>query len=185
MSIHKEKLNIIDGDDNIIGQESREKIHRMGLLHREVHVWFFNRKGEVFLQHRKKTAETFPDLLDVTVGGHVEIGDSYVSTAIKETREETGVVITEHDLIEFIKQKRESYDPATGLNNRVIGFIYGFRYSGSEDELRGEEGIGFERWAVDEILDLKDENIKKRFIPVIFSDYMTDVLKKIKNLNFN
>ena len=41
-----EKLNVIDEQGNIIGEETREGIHREGLLHREIHVWLFNKKGE-------------------------------------------------------------------------------------------------------------------------------------------
>ena len=36
----EEKLNIVDENDEIIGEEARGKIHKDGLLHRETHVWF-------------------------------------------------------------------------------------------------------------------------------------------------
>lgn len=35
------KLNIVDESANIIGEETRENIHNQGLLHREIHVWFY------------------------------------------------------------------------------------------------------------------------------------------------
>ena len=40
-----QKLNIVDEDDNIIGEDTRENIHKNGLLHREVHVWLYNDEG--------------------------------------------------------------------------------------------------------------------------------------------
>lgn len=80
-------LDIVDENDQIIGQATRDKIHRQGLLHREIHVYFITPQQEIIFQHRAKDKETFPDLLDATVGGHVEIGDSYELTAIKETEE--------------------------------------------------------------------------------------------------
>ena len=66
------KLNIVDENDQIIGEDTRENIHRKGLLHREIHVWFYTPKSEIVFQHRAKNKDTFPDLLDATVGGHVE-----------------------------------------------------------------------------------------------------------------
>ncbi len=33
-------LNIIDEEGNVIRQETREKIHKLGLLHQEINVWF-------------------------------------------------------------------------------------------------------------------------------------------------
>ena len=78
------KLNIIDEDGKIIGEETRENIHNRGLLHREIHVWFYTAKDEIIFQHREKDKDTYPDLLDATVGGHVEIGSDYENTALQE-----------------------------------------------------------------------------------------------------
>ena len=88
------KLNIIDENGNITGEETRENIHKQGLLHREIHVWFYTPKGEILFQHRAKDKDTYPDLLDATVGGHVEIGADYESAALQELEEETGISAT-------------------------------------------------------------------------------------------
>ncbi|EKD96007.1 MAG: Dimethyladenosine transferase, partial [uncultured bacterium] len=90
-------LDIVDENENIIGEDSRENIHKKGLLHREIHVWFYTPKDEIIFQLRGKDKVTRPDLLDATVGGHVELGDSYEDTAIKEVYEETGVKLTSTD----------------------------------------------------------------------------------------
>src|SRR3989338_9985388 len=92
------KLNIVDEAGNIIGIDSRENIHQQGLLHRETHVWFYTPKGEIIFQHRAKDKDTYPDLLDATVGGHVEIGSDYLKTALAEVAEETGLKIAADDL---------------------------------------------------------------------------------------
>src|SRR3990172_2229916 len=101
------KLNIIDEAENIIGIETRENIHKQGLLHREIHVWFYTPKGEIIFQHREKDKDTYPDLLDATVGGHVEIGADYESTALQELEEETGVKAVKDNLvvIQTVKSK--------------------------------------------------------------------------------
>src|SRR3989338_2093040 len=92
------KLNIIDEQENIIGEETRENIHNQGLLHREVHVWFYTPKGEIIFQHREKDKDTYPDLFDATVCGHVEISLDYENTALQEVQEETGIGVKKNNL---------------------------------------------------------------------------------------
>ena len=72
-----EYLNIVDDNDNIIGQKTREEIHQQGLLHQEIHVYFITPNKEIIFQHRAEDKDTYPDLLSATVGGHVDIGDTY------------------------------------------------------------------------------------------------------------
>jgi isopentenyl-diphosphate Delta-isomerase len=170
MSENIQKLNIVNDQDEIIGVEPRDKIHRDGLLHREIHIWFYTPKGEIIFQHRAKDKDTFPDLLDATVGGHVEVGDSYEKTAIKEAKEETGLDILPENLINLIKIKKSSKDETTKKTNNVFRQIFLYRFEGNISELKIEEGksIGFEAWSIDALLN-PDENLKKKFIPGVFS----------------
>src|SRR3989338_11369703 len=98
------KLNIIDEKENIVGEETRDNIHKQGLLHREIHVWFYTTKSEIIFQHREKDKDTYPDLLDATVGGHVEIGSDYEDKALQEVAEETGIKAEKYNLI-FIQME--------------------------------------------------------------------------------
>jgi hypothetical protein len=79
-------LEVIDEEGNVIGRETREHIHREGLLHREVHVWLYTPDGNVILQRRAKDKDLYPGLLDASVGGHVEMGADYEESAITEMR---------------------------------------------------------------------------------------------------
>lgn len=83
-----EMLNVVDENSNILKAEDRKVIHLQGLLHQEIHVYYFTKDGQLVFQHRAKDKDTFPDLLDATVGGHVEMGDSMEQTAVKEAAEE-------------------------------------------------------------------------------------------------
>jgi isopentenyl-diphosphate Delta-isomerase len=183
MSENIQKLNIVNDQDEIIGVEPRDKIHRDGLLHREIHIWFYTPKGEIIFQHRAKDKDTFPDLLDATVGGHVEVGDSYEKTAIKEAKEETGLDISPGDLINLIKIKRSSEDEATKKINNVFRQIFLYKFTCDISELKIEEGksVGFEVWPIDALLNPK-EGFKKKFIPGVFSAEMRGLFEKIKTL---
>lgn len=180
----KETLNIVNENDEIIGEETRENIHKNGLLHREIHVYFITPNKEIVFQHRAKDKDTYPDLLDATVGGHVEIGDSYEKTAIKEAEEETGISINASDLIFLSKTKRRSEDKVTGKINHAIGQSYIYIFKGNSNDLKIETGksLGFELWSIEKLLAIDEINSKK-FIPYILEFSRTEVAKFINELN--
>jgi len=164
----KSLLNIVNENDEIIGEEEREKIHLLGLLHREIHVYFLTPDKKFIFQHRAPDKDTYPDLLDATVGGHVEIGDTYLETAVKETEEETGIKIKPENLIFINKSRRRAEDPVTGKINNVFGESYAYLFKGKPEDLKIEVGkaIGFEAWELDKVINLSDAE-KERFIPYI------------------
>jgi isopentenyl-diphosphate Delta-isomerase len=172
-----EYLNIVDEDDNIIGQESREKIHSEGLLHREIHVYFITPDREVIFQHRAKDKDIYPDLLDATVGGHVDLGDTYQGAAIREIKEETGLNVTMDDLVFLNKtRKKASLDKATGKINNAWRESYIYNFKGELSDLKTEKGkaLGFELWSLEKLKDISEEE-KKRFIPYVV-DFVLDNL---------
>ena len=176
-------LDIVDENDHVIGQATRGEIHEKGLLHREIHIWFITPKGEIIFQHRAKDKDTFPDLLDATVGGHVEPGDSYEKTALKEMEEETGVIANPADLHLVLTFHKRSEDPVTKTINNTIRAQYAYVYRGDINDLKIEEGkaLGFEAWSIDSLARLSDED-KKKFIYLILQPDMLDLFGKMKEL---
>lgn len=178
--VHEEEtLDIIDENDSVIGTEARAHIHKEGLLHREVHIWFITPRGEVIFQHRAKNIVTRPNLLDATVGGHVESGASYDDTAIKECKEETGVEVELDHLVFLHKIRRTTHDSNTGMVNNTLRAQYVYLYEGDIDHLQVEEGkaIGFEAWGVDVLTELSDDDTQ-RFNPAVISDEYHALFKK-------
>jgi isopentenyldiphosphate isomerase len=177
----KGNLNIVNENGEITGEDSRENIHNKGLLHREVHVWFYTTNGEIIFQHRSKSADTFPDLLDATVGGHVEIGQDYEDTALKEIEEETGIKTTKEKLefIEFTRTK--GFDPATNKTNNVLRAVYAYCFHDDLKNLKLEtdKGVGFEAWTFDSIFNISEAN-RKKLIPEIVKEPTIGILRKIQ-----
>jgi isopentenyl-diphosphate delta-isomerase len=66
-------------------------IHRLGRCHRGVHLFLFNRKRELLVQRRSHNVDYFPNLLTVSVTGHVDVGEGSYSAVRREFREELGV----------------------------------------------------------------------------------------------
>ncbi|OGI17971.1 MAG: hypothetical protein A3J63_00765 [Candidatus Moranbacteria bacterium RIFCSPHIGHO2_02_FULL_40_12b] len=178
-----QELNIVDENDNIIGKDTRENIHKNGLLHREIHVWIYNKNGGILFQKRAKTKDTYLDLLDASVGGHVEIGDDYLKTAVKELEEETGIEAEAKDLIYITRMRKNAYDERTGMKNNTVKRVYAYEFNGSADDLILEEGMAsnLEFWPIDKILNLTNEE-KREFIDSVVDKEYAGVFKRIKEL---
>ena len=181
MNNQLELLEVVDNEDRVIGLEARGKIHQEGLLHREIHVWFLTPQGEIIFQHRAKDKDTYPDLLDATVGGHVEPGMSYEETAIKECLEETGLLIEEKDLVLLVKMPKKSFDEVTKKTNNTIRSQYAYLYTGPIDNLKIETGagVGFEAWRIDDLPNLQESD-KNKFIPLILNEDILTLFKEAK-----
>jgi isopentenyldiphosphate isomerase len=173
-------LNVIDENGNVVGQDTRENIHKNGLLHQEVHVWFYTPNKEIIFQRRGMNQDTYPGLLDATAGGHVEIGDTIWQSALKEIKEETGLMLINEDL-KFIKSfHKNSFDSLTGNTNNRIYNIFTYLYKNKIDDLQVEVGKadGFEVWPIAKILSISEED-KKQFIRSIFDEDILQIFRQL------
>ncbi len=89
----EEIFDVVNERDEVIDRRPRSEVHRLGLLHRAVHVLVFNARGEVFLQKRSLSKDTAPGLWDSSASGHVDSGEDYDGCAVRELREEIGLVV--------------------------------------------------------------------------------------------
>lgn len=176
-------LEIVDENDKIIGLEPRDEVHKEGLLHREIHVFFITPKSEIVFQHRAKDKDTHPDKLDATVGGHVEPNTTYEETAIKECKEETGVDVNPAELVFLRKMRKRSIDKDTGLINNTIRSQYAYLYGQPIEDLQIEEGKseGFEGWKIDDLPNLSDID-KDKFVSIVFHEDTFALFKKAEEL---
>ena len=94
MNVEIEIYNIVDKNDQIIGQASRKYIHKNKLLHRSVHILVFNSRNELFLQKRALCKDENPGLWDTSSAGHVDAGESYDACAHRELGEELNLKAT-------------------------------------------------------------------------------------------
>lgn len=86
-----EFLDIVDENDNIVGQASKQDIYSKKLTHRIVHVFIFNDKNELALQLRSDKMSFCPGHWVISAGGHVHAGESPKQAILRECQEELGV----------------------------------------------------------------------------------------------
>jgi isopentenyldiphosphate isomerase len=87
----EEIFDVVNERDEVIDRRPRSEVHRLGLMHRAVHVLVFNSRGEVFLQQRSLTKDRQPGLWDSSASGHLDAGEEYDPCALRELREELGL----------------------------------------------------------------------------------------------
>ena len=103
--------------------ETREECHNKGLWHKAVVVFIISMDNKmILLQQRSANKKLWPNLWDITAGGHVLSGEFGYQTVIRETKEEIGVDITKNDL-EFIGGTR-SENISGNIVNRHFNEFY-------------------------------------------------------------
>ena len=86
-----ELFDVVDENNVVIGQEPRAKVHADGLRHRAMHLFAYNKRGDLFLQKRSMLKDACPGLWDSSAAGHLDVGESYADCAARELEEELGV----------------------------------------------------------------------------------------------
>ena len=176
-----EILDIVNDKDEVIGQAERDEVHRVGLVCRLAYVCFYTANREVILQKRSDTKKNDAGKLTTTVSGHVSSGQDYLEGAVRETLEESGVEVTESDLVS-LGVVRADYVQGEYLSNAFRG-LFAYKFEGDIADLKVEEedGAGFVLISIDE-LERQLESEPEKFATVLADTVGKDLVKGIKKL---
>lgn len=176
-----EVLDIVNDNDEVIGQAERNEVHKIGLVCRLIYVCFYTNNKEVILQKRSLTKKNDPGKLTTTVSGHVSSGQSYLDAAVRETLEETGAEVNADVLVSF-GVVRADYIQGDYLSNAMRG-LFAYEFKGNIDDLKVEEGAGagFVSIPIDE-LESQLESNPEMFAVVLSDKVGKDLIQKIKSL---
>lgn len=95
----EEFFDVLDEKGNYTGKvETREKCHKEGLWHKAVAVYIINSKNQILLQRRSANKRLWPNMLDVTAGGHVLAGEFGFEAIIREAKEELGIELNKNEI---------------------------------------------------------------------------------------
>lgn len=134
--------------------ETREQCHKQGLWHKAVVVFIINSKKQVLLQRRSPNKKMWPNMWDITAGGHVLAGEFGFQAIIREAKEELGLDLNKND-ITFIGSSISTNIKGDIINNHFNEY-YIARKDIDETELKlQEEEVSEVKW-ID-----KDEIIEK------------------------
>jgi isopentenyl-diphosphate delta-isomerase len=117
----EEALSVVNEQDQPLRTLPRKEVHQKMLLHRISHIWIINEHGQILSQKRSGQKDKWPGMWECWFGGHVLADQTYLETAIQETKEELGLDVTAADLLAFGKKR-----VTNGQENTFIT-IYAFK----------------------------------------------------------
>jgi isopentenyldiphosphate isomerase len=103
INMMKEQWQLYDNQGNaLVGQgATKDEVFCKGLLHGAAHVWIWRiNEGdvEVLLQKRAANKQTWPNKFDISAAGHIDLGEEPLIAALRETKEEIGLIVNKADL---------------------------------------------------------------------------------------
>jgi 16S rRNA (adenine1518-N6/adenine1519-N6)-dimethyltransferase len=87
----EEIFDVVDELDRVVGKAPRSVVHARKLLHRAVHIFVFNSRGDLLLQKRSALKDEYPLCYTSSASGHLSAGESYETAAPRELEEELGL----------------------------------------------------------------------------------------------
>ena len=153
----KPKIVIVDENDNVIGNKSRDLVDKEKLRYRVTGLWIKNSNGESLLARRAYTKTHYPGKWGPAVGGTVDEGESYEDNMIKEAEEELG--------LQNIKLEKSSKTQTSGEYNHFTQWFISIIDKPSKDfKIQEEEVVEVKWFSKEEFLE-QLENNPKEFVP--------------------
>jgi isopentenyl-diphosphate delta-isomerase len=91
MAESAELFETYSDDGTPTGLVPRGEVHRRGLWHRASNVLLFHPDGRLYLQLRAANKDVWPNAWDVSVGEHLQPGESFEQAAYRGLAEELAV----------------------------------------------------------------------------------------------
>lgn len=117
---------------NVYNEETGEKTsdiitkteaHQKGIFHSSIHIIILNKeKTKILLQKRCQDKKFFPNMWDISVGGHISANEEPLTSAKRELQEELGLNPQDYEF-KFIKKIKEEFKN-NGINSKEFVYIY-------------------------------------------------------------
>ena len=158
----------------------KSEAHKKGLFHASIHVWIFDHNKNILIQKRVANKDTYPNMWDISVAGHIAAGELPINSALREVEEEVGLVLNKRQLI-FIGTSKERVVHTPNFIDNEIHYIYM-----CETDFK-IESLTIQKEEVSEIDSIKLNDLINRinlknsdFVPR-GNEYYNRIFKKIKN----
>ncbi|MEL4308068.1 isopentenyl-diphosphate Delta-isomerase [Joostella sp. CR20] len=177
--MEKEKVILVDTNDQQIGLMEKIEAHEKALLHRAFSVFVFNDKGETLIQQRAEHKYHSPGLWTNTCCSHQREGESNIAAGKRRLMEEMGFTTDLEEVLSFIYHA--PFD--NGLTEHEYDHILVGKFN-------GEPNINLDEVASSKWMSLKD--IKKdleenpalytAWFKIIFDKFYTHIEAQSTNI---
>ena len=139
-----EQLDIINADNQVIGQIGKSIAHRDGVLHRIVIGELVNSKGEFCLVKQSASRQDAGQFVS-PIGGHARAGEGTEAALIRESHEEVGFTPTDFKFIGQTLYNRE----VIGRKENHLFLVY--QIACDVDPILNHESVDFHWFSINEI----------------------------------
>lgn len=156
---------VVDEHDQPIDVRRRDYIQRHGLWHRVTGVWIVDEAtGDMLVQKRQAGRGLDDNKLDSSASGHVDPGEDYRTTAVREAFEEIGVQPQKDQLEEIAYFQSQNTNGDKILNRFTKVFIARVGKEAIKLSVDEVELSGIEWMPADDVADLVT-NHPERTVP--------------------
>jgi isopentenyl-diphosphate delta-isomerase len=179
-----EYIDIVTKEGKPTGKsELKSIIHQKGYYHHTAHVWFYTKQHQILLSQRSDLKVICPLMWDVSVAGHVDAGERIKQAAIRETKEEIGLTISENELHEIgVFECFQSYASGIIDNEFHNTFIVELKVPLSELTIQEEEVEAIKLVSLVDFKDLLKHSETNNHFVASNRDYYTLLLNSIKEI---
>jgi isopentenyl-diphosphate Delta-isomerase len=177
-----EYFDLYDSDNSPIHEiAERNIVHTRGYWHRTSQIWIMNKEREVLCNLRSKSKDLFANYWDLSIGGHVEAGDSYERTAIRELKEEIGIETDIEKLIFLGDEKVEGVYQEKSLIDREHArlFLFFTNLGIGDFKIQKEEIEKIDFFSIDYLIESIQSSHHLRVVPI--KHFFVKILKALKD----
>ncbi len=120
----EEYIDILTEEGELTNEQAlKSTAHRLGLWHASAQIWIVNSAKQVLLQKRANCKDSYPNLWDISVAGHLSAGDTAKEAAVREIKEEIGLRINQHEL-HLLKKIKKSKIPKKDFLDNEYNYLF-------------------------------------------------------------
>lgn len=161
---------------------TKKDIYTKGLLHIVSHIWIWkaDKNGcSVLLQKRSANKSTWPNLYDISAAGHVDLGETQLDTALRETEEEIGVKIDASKL-KLINVFRAYLIAGEGFIENEFQWLYIYQLAPDTTFRLEADEVSSTEWKTLEDFKKETTDHQERYVPHgdLYFDIVTSYIEK-------
>ena len=117
----EEYVDILNEEGQLTGEViTKKEAHRTGKWHRSIHIMIVSEDNKkILLQKRCLDKDLFPNMWDISVGGHVSSGEDTLVAAKRELSEELGLNPNNYDFV-YVDEIKENFVQEKILSNEFV-----------------------------------------------------------------
>ena len=139
---------------------TKKEAHKTGKWHKSIHIWIISEDNKkILLQKRCADKNLFPNMWDISVGGHVSSGEDSLISAKRELSEELGLN-SDNYKFEYVDTIKEKFVDGEIVSNEFVTIYKIINNVNIEKIVLQKEEVSEVKWFTKSELDTLKNDLK-------------------------